>query len=40
MVAVLVAFGEHGYIAARIATKMMERYLKAGVLQPVNVTGG
>jgi penicillin-binding protein 2 len=40
VVAVLVAFGEHGYIAARIASKMMERYLKAGVLQPVNVTGG
>jgi len=40
VVAVLVAFGEHGYIAARIATKMMERYLKATVIQPVNVTGG
>jgi penicillin-binding protein 2 len=40
VVAVLVAFGEHGYIAARIASKMMERYLKTTVIQPVNVTGG
>ena len=40
VVAVLVEFGEHGYVAARIATKMMERYLKATVIQPVNVTGG
>ena len=40
VVAVLVEFGEHGYIAARIATKMMERYLKTTVIQPVNVTGG
>jgi penicillin-binding protein 2 len=40
VVAVLVEFGQHGYIAARIATKMMERYLKATVIQPVNVTGG
>ena len=40
VVAVLVEFGEHGYVAARIATKMMERYLKAAVIQPVNVTGG
>jgi penicillin-binding protein 2 len=40
VVAVLVAFGEHGYLAARIATKMMERYLKTTVIQPVNETGG
>jgi penicillin-binding protein 2 len=40
VVAVMVAFGEHGYIAARIASKMMERYLKANIIQPVNVTGG
>jgi penicillin-binding protein 2 len=40
VVAVLVAFGEHGYLAARIASKMMERYLKTTVIQPVNVTGG
>lgn len=40
VVAVLVEFGEHGYVAARIATKMMERYLKTTVIQPVNVTGG
>jgi penicillin-binding protein 2 len=40
VVAVLVEFGEHGYVAARIASKMMERYLKASVIQPVNVTGG
>ena len=39
VVAVLVEFGEHGYVAARIATKMMERYLKASVITPVNVTG-
>ena len=29
VVAVLLEFGEHGYVAARIASKMMERYLKA-----------
>jgi penicillin-binding protein 2 len=40
VVAVLVEFGEHGYFAARIASKMMEKYLKAAVIQPVNVTGG
>ena len=40
VVAVLVEFGEHGYVAARIASKMMERYLKASIIQPVNVTGG
>jgi penicillin-binding protein 2 len=40
VVAVLVEFGEHGYIAARIASKMMERYLKTTVIQPLNVTGG
>lgn len=39
VVAVLVEFGEHGYIAARIASKMMERYLKSTVTQ-LNVTGG
>ena len=38
VVAVLVEFGQHGYVAARIATKMMERYLKATITQ-VNVTG-
>ena len=40
VVAVLVEFGEHGYVAARIASKMMERYLKTTVIQPVNVIGG
>jgi penicillin-binding protein 2 len=40
VVAVLLEFGEHGYLAARIASKMMERYLKATIIQPVNVTGG
>jgi len=40
VVAVMVAFGEHGYIAARIASKMIERYLKATVIQPLNVIGG
>lgn len=39
VVAVLVEFGEHGYVAARIASKMMERYLKATITQ-LNVTGG
>jgi penicillin-binding protein 2 len=29
VVAVFVEYGEHGYVAARIATKVMERYLKA-----------
>ena len=40
VVAVLIEFGEHGYLAARIASKMIERYLKASIIQPVNVTGG
>jgi penicillin-binding protein 2 len=40
VVAVLLEFGEHGYLAARIASKMMERYLKATIIQPVNITGG
>ena len=29
VVGVFVEYGEHGYVAARIATKVMERYLKA-----------
>ena len=40
VVAVLIAFGEHGSSAARLATKMIERYLKTSVIQPVNITGG
>ena len=40
VVAVLLEFGEHGYMAARVASKMIERYLKASIIQPVNVTGG
>jgi penicillin-binding protein 2 len=40
VVAVLLEFGEHGYLAARVASKMIERYLKAAIIQPVNVTGG
>lgn len=40
VVAVLVEFGEHGYVAARIASKMMERFLKASIIQPINITGG
>ncbi|HEX9563247.1 MAG TPA: penicillin-binding protein 2 [Gemmatimonadaceae bacterium] len=39
VVAVLVEFGEHGYVAARIATKMMERYLKTAVIAPTNTAG-
>jgi penicillin-binding protein 2 len=40
VVAVLVEFGQHGYLAARIASKMMERYLKTAIIQPLNVIGG
>lgn len=40
VVAVLVAFGEHGYVAARMATKIMERYLKTTVIAPTNTVGG
>jgi penicillin-binding protein 2 len=40
VVAVLVAFGEHGYVAARMATKIMERYLKTTVIAPTNTEGG
>lgn len=31
VVAVMLEFGEHGYFAARIATKVMERYLKTSL---------
>ncbi len=40
VVAVLLEFGEHGSAAARVATKMIERYLKTAIIQPVNITGG
>jgi penicillin-binding protein 2 len=40
VVAVLIAFGDHGYLAARLATKMIERYLKTTVIAPTNTTGG
>lgn len=40
VVAVLVAFGEHGYVAARMATKIMERYLHTTVIAPTNTIGG
>jgi penicillin-binding protein 2 len=32
VVAVMLEFGEHGYYAARIATKVMERYLKKSLV--------
>lgn len=32
VVAVMIEFGEHGYFAARIATKVMERYLKRSLV--------
>jgi penicillin-binding protein 2 len=40
VVAVLIAFGDHGYLAARLATKIIERYLKTTVIAPTNTTGG
>ena len=40
VVAVVLPFGEHGYFAARIATRMIERYLKTRVIAPTNTVGG
>jgi penicillin-binding protein 2 len=37
VVGVFVEYGEHGYVAARIATKVMEKYLKAATA-PVVIT--
>ena len=34
VVAVLLEFGQHGYLAARVAARMVERYLKASVAVP------
>ncbi len=36
VVAVMLEFGEHGYFAARIATKVMERYLKTSLVNANN----
>jgi cell division protein FtsI/penicillin-binding protein 2 len=40
VVAVMLWQGEHGYAAARIASKVVEHYLKRPTIQPANVEGG
>ena len=40
VVAVMVEFGEHGYFAARVASKIIERYLKQPTLIQPGVTEG
>ncbi len=39
VVAVMLWQGEHGYAAARIASKVVEHYLKRPAIQPANVEG-
>lgn len=39
VVAVMLWQGEHGYAAARIASKVVEHYLKRPAIQPLNVEG-
>lgn len=39
VVAVMLWQGEHGYAAARIASKVVEHYLKRPTIQPANVEG-
>jgi penicillin-binding protein 2 len=40
VVAVMVEFGEHGYFAARIASRIVERYLKQTTIVQPEVVGG
>lgn len=40
VVAVMLEFGEHGYSAARIASKIISHYLKRPAIEPVNTEGG
>jgi cell division protein FtsI/penicillin-binding protein 2 len=40
VVAVMLWQGEHGYAAARIASKVVEHYLKRPAIQPVDIEGG
>ena len=40
VVAVFVEFGLHGYTAARLASRIMERYLKRPLLQGSQTEGG
>lgn len=40
VVSVMIEHGLHGYTAARLATKVIERYLKRPALEPVNTQGG
>jgi penicillin-binding protein 2 len=39
VVAVMVEFGEHGYFAARLATRIIERYLKQSATMLVQTEG-
>jgi penicillin-binding protein 2 len=40
VVSVMLEFGEHGYSAARIASKIIEHYFKRPAIAPVNTEGG
>lgn len=39
VVAVMLEYGLHGYVAARMATKVIERYLKRPAIAPANTDG-
>jgi penicillin-binding protein 2 len=40
VVAVMIEFGEHGYLAARVASKIIEHYFKRPAITPLNTNGG
>jgi cell division protein FtsI/penicillin-binding protein 2 len=40
VVAVMLEFGDHGYAAARVAARIIERYLRRPTLEPAVVEGG
>lgn len=40
VVAVMLEFGQHGYMAARVASKIIEHYLKRPAITPANINGG
>jgi penicillin-binding protein 2 len=40
VVAVMLEFGEHGYSAARIASRIIGHYFKRPAITPVNTLGG
>ena len=40
VVAVFVEYGLHGYVAARLATKIIERHLKSKAIEGMQTEGG